>query len=100
MSKSRTGTDWSDQTVTWASWAVAEALFTENSVLMPFGLIWETGGTPPRSHSNYGRSKVAAGTLSIVGTSANAWPPRANRATTAMEVMSLFMLSNLLMDFS
>jgi len=34
----RVGIDWSVHTVTWATTAVADALLTENSVVMPFGL--------------------------------------------------------------
>src|SRR6202035_5895431 len=58
MLKSRTGTDRSDHTTTWARIAVAEALFTENRVVIPFPFA--------RSTSKYGNSKVAAGTSSIV----------------------------------
>src|SRR6476619_4598161 len=66
MLKSRTGTERSDQTTTWARTAVADALLTENRVVTPFGL--------SRSTSKYGSNRVAAGTSSIVQISAVAGP--------------------------
>src|SRR6202035_226986 len=73
MLKSRTGTDRSDHTTTWARIAVAEALFTENRVVIPFPFA--------RSTSKYGNSKVAAGTSSTVQMTAPAGPARPNRET-------------------
>src|SRR5436305_10511427 len=88
MLKSRTGTERSDQTTTWARTAVAEALLMENRVVSPFGL--------PRSTSKYGSSSVAAGTSSIVQITASAWPPRASRPKRARHSAVFFMTDNLL----
>src|SRR5215510_13213689 len=83
MLKSRTGTERSDQTTTWARTAVADALLTENRVVTPFGL--------SRSTSKYGSNSVAAGTSSIVQMTATACPPRARRPRSATERITFFM---------
>src|SRR6185295_12546368 len=88
MLKSRTGTDRSDQTTTWAKAAVADALLIENRVVTPFGLL--------RSTSKYGSSSVAAGTSSMVQITASAWPPRAKRPKRARHSAVFFMTDNLL----
>src|SRR6185312_7048979 len=64
MLKASTGTDRSLQIVTWASTVWADELFTETSVLSPFGLL--------RSTSKYGSSSVAAGATSRLQMAADA----------------------------
>src|SRR3954469_2707419 len=64
MLKSKTGTERSVQTATWAITAVAEALLIENKVATPCGL--------PRSCSKYGSSRVAAGSGAVLRTAAPA----------------------------
>src|SRR4030095_6115963 len=88
MLKSRTGTDRSDHTTTWARAAVAEALLIENRVVTPLGVV--------RSTSKYGSSSVAAGTSSMVQITASAWPPRARRPRRARHSAVFFMTDNLL----
>src|SRR6185436_11862775 len=90
MLKSRTGTERSDQTTTWARMAVADALLIENRVVTPFG--------SSRATSKYGRRRVAAGTSSIVQINATACPPRARRASRARQSAVLFISDNLLGD--
>src|SRR5688500_1203382 len=75
MSKSRVGIDWSVHKVTWATAAEAEALLTENRVVMP--------SLSSRFTSKYGSSRVAAGTSSMVQISAIAGVARAARAKRA-----------------
>src|ERR1700741_1575637 len=87
MLKSRTGTERSDQTTTWARMAVADALLIENRVVTPFG--------SSRATSKYGRRRVAAGTSSTVQISAKACPPRARRASRARQSAVLFILNPL-----
>src|ERR1700743_760365 len=73
MLKSRTGTDRSDHTTTWARTAVADALLTENRVVNPLGLL--------RSTSKYGSSSVAAGTASSVQITAETGAAAASNPT-------------------
>src|SRR6202035_4887286 len=85
MLKSRTGTDRSDHTTTWARIAVAEALFTENRVVIPFPFA--------RSTSKYGNSRVAAGTSSTVQMTAPAGPATDNRPTRTKKSATRFMVT-------
>src|SRR5262245_60753230 len=89
MLKSRTGTDRSDQTTTWARMAVIEALLTENRVVTPFGSLH--GET-----SKYGSSSVAAGTSSIVQISAEAEPANPSRHSRARQQAVRFIATLLL----
>src|SRR5262245_31063650 len=88
MLKSRTGTERSDQTTTWARMAVADALLTENRVVTPFGL--------SRSTSKYGSSKVAPGTSSIVQRTAQTGLAVMSAPPTARERRILRMRGHLL----
>src|SRR6185436_14202238 len=88
MLKSRTGTERSDQTTTWARMAVADALLIENRVVTPFG--------SSRATSKYGRRRVAAGTSSIVQINATAWPPKASRAKSVRQRTVFFIADDLL----
>src|SRR5688500_1788806 len=63
----------------WVAWA----LLTEKIVLTPFG--------SSRATSKYGRSKVAAGTLSMVPISARAGGPEAARASRSSPVRTCLM---------
>src|SRR3954447_1888033 len=75
MLKASTGTDRSLQIVTWASTAWADELFTETSVVSPFGLL--------RSTSKYGSSSVAAGETSMLQRVACAGTARTMSESTA-----------------
>src|SRR6185436_8397298 len=88
MLKSRTGTERSDQTTTWARMAVADALLIENRVVTPFG--------SSRATSKYGRSRVAAGTSSIVQINALAGTLNARTARSTRPRTDFFIRGALL----
>src|SRR3954468_3500319 len=88
MLKARTGTDRSLQSVMWASTATFEELFTENSVVSPFGSL--------RSTSKYGSSSVAAGATSTLQRAADAGTAEAATRNESAPRKTRHFISNLL----